>query len=904
MAECKLIINKKLCLTGGADIEGDVDFTNANVSNLNHVDLLNIGTNTHTSIDTHIADETLHFTEASIDHDNISNNGTNTHINIDTHIADATLHFTEASIDHLNISNIGTNTHAQIDTHIADTSGNPHNILIGDLSLLTTKGDLATFSTVDTRLPIGSNTQILTADSSTLTGLKWVNTTSVGEINTISNIGTSGVGLFKQKTGVDFEFRNINAGSNKVSITLDGANDEVDIDILVSNVDHNGLLNLTVGDAHTQYAYLAGRSGGQTINGGNISGDNLNLTANTFGDGCVIISPKLNIGNISITGNTISSTDTNGNINIIPDTNGEVVINADPTTNLGVATKQYVDAVASNLDVKISVKAKTDTSLPSYTQSGIALTATSNASFPTLDTISITLGERVLIDTAGSSSDSDNGIYTLTQVGSGSLPWILTRSTDADSDSEVTSGLFTFVEEGNSFANNGYIVTTNDPITLDTTPIIFTQFTGAGQVTVSNIGTAGVGLFKQKVGNELQFKKINAGSNKVTITNDGGNNEVDIDIDSSNISHLNISDKGTNTHSQIDTHIADTSGNPHNILLGDLSALTTKGDLSTYSTVDTRLPVGGDNQILSADSSTSTGLKWIAPPGGEINTASNVGVGGIGVFEAKSGTNLQFRNIIAGSNKISVTLNSTDKEIEIDLIPGNISHTNLSNIGTNTHANIDSHINSILNPHSVTIDQLTPTTIKGDLLVEDGINVTKLPVGTDGQVLVADSATSTGLKWDAGGGGGGIFGSSYEDFEDLNVTVTSSTSWQNKINITTSSKPAGRYLILWSYAWNHDANDNDFVARIKIDGSTKMNHVQEPKDSGGSSFSGTGTDQRLRAAGQILCQFATSVSHTIKLQFSTTGEVNFDSSSDEEGPIGSSDESSIWDARIIIWRVA
>ena len=50
----------------------------------------------------------------------IANVGTNTHDQIDTHIADGTIHFTEASIDHLNIQNIGTNSHAQIDAHIAN----------------------------------------------------------------------------------------------------------------------------------------------------------------------------------------------------------------------------------------------------------------------------------------------------------------------------------------------------------------------------------------------------------------------------------------------------------------------------------------------------------------------------------------------------------------------------------------------------------------------------------------------------------------------------------------------------------------------------------------------------------------------------------------------------------------
>jgi hypothetical protein len=87
---------------------------------ISHFDLTDIGVNTHAAIDTHIADGTIHFTEASIDHAAIQNIGTNSHAAIDTHIADGTIHFTEGSISHLNIADIGTNSHAAIDTHIAD----------------------------------------------------------------------------------------------------------------------------------------------------------------------------------------------------------------------------------------------------------------------------------------------------------------------------------------------------------------------------------------------------------------------------------------------------------------------------------------------------------------------------------------------------------------------------------------------------------------------------------------------------------------------------------------------------------------------------------------------------------------------------------------------------------------
>ena len=61
------------------------------------------------------------------DHLNLDNIGVNTHVQIDTHLADLTIHFTEGSIDHTAIQNIGSNSHVTIDSHIANVA-NPHSV--------------------------------------------------------------------------------------------------------------------------------------------------------------------------------------------------------------------------------------------------------------------------------------------------------------------------------------------------------------------------------------------------------------------------------------------------------------------------------------------------------------------------------------------------------------------------------------------------------------------------------------------------------------------------------------------------------------------------------------------------------------------------------------------------------
>lgn len=66
--------------------------------------------------------------------------------------------------------------------------------------------------------------------------LEYYSTASVGEINTASNVNAGGVGVFKQKTGANLEFRGINAGSSKVTVALDVGNNEIDIDVVEVNL--------------------------------------------------------------------------------------------------------------------------------------------------------------------------------------------------------------------------------------------------------------------------------------------------------------------------------------------------------------------------------------------------------------------------------------------------------------------------------------------------------------------------------------------------------------------------------------------------------------------------------------------------------------------------------------------
>lgn len=87
--------------------------------------------------------------------------------------------------------------------------------------------------------------------------------------------------------------------------------------------------------------------------------------------------------------------------------------------------------------------------------------------------------------------------------------------------------------------------------------------------------------------------------------------------------------------------------------------------------------------------------------GGEANTSSNVGVGE-GLAKAKNGVDLPFKSLTAG-NAIALTGNVDD--VGIAVTEADISHLNITNIGTNSHLQIDTHIANILNPHQVSLEK-------------------------------------------------------------------------------------------------------------------------------------------------------------------------------------------------------
>ena len=226
------------------------------------------------------------------------------------------------------------------------------------------------------------------------------------------------------------------------------------------------------------------------IDGGTVDGTVIGGNTAAAGTFTAITGASADIDNVLIDGNSISTQDSNGNLTLSPNGTGTVAVPSGYKDRAGfgansLVSKEYVDAVKVGLDFKDSVR--------------VASTANVTVSGPgtAIDGVTLSSGDRVLLK--NQSSGSENGIYIFN--GSGSA---MTRATDADSSTEVTAGMFVFVEEGTVNADNGFVLTTDGSITVGSTALTFTQFSGAGQIVAGDALTKSGNTLNVAVGNTIQ----------------------------------------------------------------------------------------------------------------------------------------------------------------------------------------------------------------------------------------------------------------------------------------------------------------------------------------------------------------------------------------------------------------
>jgi hypothetical protein len=363
---------------------------------------------------------------------------------------------------------------------------------------------------------------------------------------------------------------------------------------------------------------------GKTVTGGSFTGGTINNT--------VIGGTTPAVGTFS----TVNATSGN-----ITDT---------PLSGNNIVNKAYADAVASGLTFHENCILATDAALPSCTYNngssgvGATLTATANGLL-SVDSVEVVVGNRVLVK--NQVNQAHNGIYSVTQIGDGSTPFILTRAADYNTPGStylnVDAGDFMLILTGATNANTSWVQTVLPPITIGSTSLVFVQF-GSGSAVYSN----GTGL---SLSGTNQFSITNTGVSSGTYGSGSQVPQIAVNAQGqvTGAVNTNIAISGSQvTSGAVAIAQGGTGQTSQASGFNALSPITTLGDIivGTGSNAAGRLGIGSAGQVLTVQSGTAT---WAAPtggggtPGGSPNTIqyNNGGVFGGQTNYTTDGTNVQ-----------------------------------------------------------------------------------------------------------------------------------------------------------------------------------------------------------------------------------------------------------------------
>lgn len=269
-----------------------------------------------------------------------------------------------------------------------------------------------------------------------------------------------------------------NTGTSFVKVRLD-AYGRVVSNAPVSSTDIAGALGYTPADAANLTAHVNDTTDAHPASA--ITNTPLGNITSTTVQGAI---NELDTDKVSKSGDTMS-----GSLNL---GGNQITSLGSPTSSTDAVNKAYVDAVAQGLAVKPAVKAATTANLVATYYNGAGddgigatLTSTTNGMWPGLDGVTtgwvVTSGVLVKDQTAS----LQNGRYYLSDLGSASTPWVLTRCYTCDESHEIPSS-FVFVQEGTQ-AGTGWAALTGTPLGADPNTfevgydaIVYTQFSGVG----------------------------------------------------------------------------------------------------------------------------------------------------------------------------------------------------------------------------------------------------------------------------------------------------------------------------------------------------------------------------------------------------------------------------------------
>lgn len=389
-----------------------------------------------------------------------------------------------------------------------------------------------------------------------------------------------------------------NIGSGAVT-TAKIANNAITAALLANNtITANQIANATI--TATQIANT-------TITASQIANQTITATqiANTTITGAQIASNAVSASKADLS-QVWSFSQLTGTLSANLNANSFTITNLTAPTNAGdAATKTYVDSAvqtaAAGLDVKGSCYAATTGPLASNVYNngtsgvGATLTGSVNGALGTIDGQATSVGQRILVK--NEATQANNGIYVVTTVGDGSNKYVLTRSNDFNSSTNITPNSFTFIEQGSTQADTQWVLTTDGTVTVGTTALTFSQFGAASAYVAGN----GLSL----TGNSFSVKPNTSAVNAIVNAVDVSSNGVAIKVDNSTIAgdgggNLIIKAAGVDfaqLASAVKTGIGKWDGN--SVFSGDgtTTAFTIPGSLTNVSTANQGIQVSVNGVI-------------------------------------------------------------------------------------------------------------------------------------------------------------------------------------------------------------------------------------------------------------------------------------------------------------------
>ena len=362
------------------------------------------------------------------------------------------------------------------------------------LNLLTDSLSITGTGPVSTAVNAATNTLAITVANATTT------TTGIASFSTNDFSVSSGAVSLKTNAIYNAVGSMLSGTQSGITVSLNNLNNTLDFVVGSLNVSLTGAVESTITSTGPNTSVLSVTIPNSSIANNKLANNTVTIGTTQVALGATAVNllglQSLDVDNININGNTIGVTDTNGNLSLAANGTGTIAANnfrisglADPINPNDAATKAYVDARSAGLDPKASVRVATT--------ENISLSGT-----PSIDGVSIVEGNRVLVK--NQTIATQNGIYIVS-----ASSW--SRSADFDQDQEATAGVFFFVEEGVTNGDAGFVLTTDNQVTIGVTDLNFTQFSGTGQI------VAGAGL--QKVGNELSVNVLSTGGIEIVADN-------------------------------------------------------------------------------------------------------------------------------------------------------------------------------------------------------------------------------------------------------------------------------------------------------------------------------------------------------------------------------------------------